>query len=323
MAYSLTSASALGLDLVRTPGGGAVARLLGQGLLVEPGAAPVPATATGAGQDPAGARAAALRLLGERATVPAVDVRDDVVESRSPGTPARPVSVEELAETLTASLRRARRDLQAVSLGTVEDLLALARSLPVDATGRSGTGAPHEAAAGLAVREASDVRLGAALADGVLAELLLGCGDPALAPLARELLRPTVGGDLLPPVDSPGDAVEVPAAASLLRQVAAARPEALRTPDRPVPAVWARHVHDATWAIEITGRTRTAALAQLDLVRALHRAGVTPAEAAAGVWNTCSGAVQALVVADVLPDDVFEVLVADLLDALDEASGPA
>jgi hypothetical protein len=62
---------------------------------------------------------------------------------------------------------------------------------------------------------------------------------------------------------------------------------------------WPALMHDACWAIEITGRGRTAALAHLTAVRALMGVSTRPRP---GVVAAVSMAVQAKVVSDVLPD---------------------
>ena len=73
---------------------------------------------------------------------------------------------------------------------------------------------------------------------------------------------------------------------------------------------WARSMHAACWAAEVSGRTRATATAQLLAVRSLAAAGVTAAQAAGGLWNAAAGVVQALVVADLLDDDGSERLLA-------------
>jgi hypothetical protein len=128
---------------------------------------------------------------------------------------------------------------------------------------------------------------------------------------------------VLPVLQPPGRALLaagpsplVVGAAGLLERVAAAHPERLLLPHRPAPHVWAEHMHALAWAVEVTGRTRLAAAAQLELLRCLDAAGVSGDAFLGGVWNACSAAVQAQVVTDVLPADTHEVLVADLLAVL-------
>jgi hypothetical protein len=65
-------------------------------------------------------------------------------------------------------------------------------------------------------------------------------------------------------------------------------------------ADWATAMHSASWAVYLAGRVRCAAAAQLHLVQALHDARVPVGDLAGGGWNALSGAVQALVVRDLL-----------------------
>lgn len=79
---------------------------------------------------------------------------------------------------------------------------------------------------------------------------------------------------------------------------------------------WGESMHSATWAVQLTGRVREAAAAQLAAVRALATAGVTAAEAAAGTWNLVSGACQALVVSDLLETPAWHRLVEPAAEVL-------
>jgi hypothetical protein len=63
---------------------------------------------------------------------------------------------------------------------------------------------------------------------------------------------------------------------------------------------WAMAMHSASWAVYLAGRVRAAAAAQLRLVMAIRGADATVAQLAAGGWNAASGAVQALLVRDML-----------------------
>jgi hypothetical protein len=84
-------------------------------------------------------------------------------------------------------------------------------------------------------------------------------------------------------------------------------------------ADWASAMHSASWAVYLSGRVRAAAAAQLALVSAVDAAGVPVADRAAGVWNTLSGVVHALVVRDVTDHDTTHRLLGPYLEAL----GPA
>jgi hypothetical protein len=310
--YTLTDASALGFDLVRTPGGADVAGVLLRGLLApaDPGRLPVRAPA-----DLAVARTRATALLGP-AVPTVVDLR--AVEQATGSLPGG-------GGGSSAALRRTLRRLGALTFGTAADLQALAGDL-------AGAGAPGPGAAGddssLRVLGAAEAERGEVLADAVLAALVGRRSEPAALVLARTLNHrldpppPEPAG--LPPAPPPGTALLVHqqgsalvrSTAHLLGRVAAVRDPSDLLVDGPSPEVWAEHMHEATWAVETTGRTLTAAVAQLDLVRCLDAAGVDAATCTGGVWRSCSAAVQAHVVGDVLGAGSWTALTADLLDAL-------
>ncbi|NYD22359.1 hypothetical protein [Kineococcus aurantiacus] len=77
---------------------------------------------------------------------------------------------------------------------------------------------------------------------------------------------------------------------------------------RPSAGEWAGAVHDASWAVHLSDRVRTAAVAQLLAVRAFRAGGLDAADGAAGLWNVVSGVVHAEVVADLLSSDARAVL---------------
>ncbi|WP_432563867.1 hypothetical protein [Kineococcus sp. SYSU DK003] len=78
---------------------------------------------------------------------------------------------------------------------------------------------------------------------------------------------------------------------------------------RPSAGEWAGAVHDASWAVHLSDRVRTAAAAQLLAVRAFRAGGLDAADGASGLWNIVSGVVHAEVVADLLSSDARAVLV--------------
>jgi hypothetical protein len=82
---------------------------------------------------------------------------------------------------------------------------------------------------------------------------------------------------------------------------------------------WSPAVHSASWAAYLSDRVRTAAAAQMLLVQAIDTAAIPLAERAGGVWNMLSGAVQALVVRDLLDTATAHRLLAPVIGAL----GPA
>lgn len=87
---------------------------------------------------------------------------------------------------------------------------------------------------------------------------------------------------------------------------------------RPGLTDWAPAVHSASWAVFLSGRVRAGAAAQLLLVQALDRSGVPVSDRAGGVWNLLSGAVQALMVRDLLDSSTSR----RLLDPYFTAMGP-
>ncbi len=87
---------------------------------------------------------------------------------------------------------------------------------------------------------------------------------------------------------------------------------------RPGLTDWAPAVHSASWAVFLSGRVRAGAAAQLLLVQALDRSGVPVSDRAGGVWNLLSGAVQALMVRDLLDSTTSR----RLLDPYFTAMGP-
>ena len=82
---------------------------------------------------------------------------------------------------------------------------------------------------------------------------------------------------------------------------------------------WSPAVHSASWAAYLSDRVRTAAAAQMLLVQAVDTAAIPLADRAGGVWNMLSGAVQALVVRDLLDTSTAHRLLTPVVAAL----GPA
>jgi hypothetical protein len=79
---------------------------------------------------------------------------------------------------------------------------------------------------------------------------------------------------------------------------------------------WSPAVHSASWAAYLSDRVRTAAAAQMLLVQAIDTASIPLADRAGGVWNMLSGAVQALVVRDLLDTATAHRLLAPVVAAL-------
>jgi hypothetical protein len=85
------------------------------------------------------------------------------------------------------------------------------------------------------------------------------------------------------------------------------------------PTGWPTAMHSASWAAYLAGRIRTAAAGQFLLVQAVDAAAIPVPVRAAGVWNLFSGAVQALIVRDLLDQHTAHRLLAPVVAAL----GPA
>lgn len=73
---------------------------------------------------------------------------------------------------------------------------------------------------------------------------------------------------------------------------------------------WAPAMHQATWALHLSDRLRLAADAQLAAVQAFRDGGFETRDAAYGVWNAVSGAVHAMLAADLLPEGEHATLTA-------------
>jgi hypothetical protein len=73
---------------------------------------------------------------------------------------------------------------------------------------------------------------------------------------------------------------------------------------------WSTAVHDASWAVTLAGRTREAALAQMRLVQICRQVGWPVPALAGGDWNTISGAIHALSVADLISAETLHRLTA-------------
>ena len=93
-----------------------------------------------------------------------------------------------------------------------------------------------------------------------------------------------------------GIAPEATAWPQVVRTVRALRRNAAAAP---APAEWAVRMHDACWAVHLTGRERAAAVAQLHALRAVVQVWA-PAPPPLRVVSMTTAAVHATVVADVL-----------------------
>lgn len=75
----------------------------------------------------------------------------------------------------------------------------------------------------------------------------------------------------------------------------------------PVPAQWAQSMHEACWAIHLSGRERAAAVTQLVALQALFDVTM-PAAPSHGLVATVVAAVHACVGSDLLPADVYDAM---------------
>ncbi|GAB2694060.1 hypothetical protein [Thalassiella azotivora] len=287
MTYSLVSAASLGFDLVRMPCGEQVAAVLVTALRSGPVELQRIARA-----HPGHGRA--LRWQEIRTVSPRDTVRDAI---RLAG-PALELAVRGEPVASTAVLRR----LERAPLGDLDALDRLVRHDVLDWTWTSaGDVATQEGFAA----QAADVLVDAAAS--------AYCAEVLPASQRRELVHPylsAVGRDDDPDVaDALGPEVAdvltrfaTPSASARDAWRAAADEQRTRTEE------WAPAMHQASWAAHLSGRVRTAALAQLLAVGAFRDAGFTPRDGSYGVWNALSGVVQAHVVRDLLAEHDWDVL---------------
>jgi hypothetical protein len=286
--YSLVSAPVLGFDLTRLSGGSATAEVMLRALRLQVGD---------------------LSLLAER--LPDEDVRGPLwveVESAARRMPSlKNMSKDDPAGSL-ALVERA-------PIGSVDALLTCLRydvmSWTWQGTGRDAR--QSEAAAGAT----------ALLCDAAVASYLREVLD---ADTRRNLGAGWVAAVRKLPVGAPIDLGPHHYAVSALLE----RLRSLRSTDlsrlnassedaRRNTGGWSPAVHSASWAAYLSDRVRTAAAAQMLLVQAVDTASIPLADRAGGVWNMLSGAVQALVVRDLLDTSTAHRLLAPVVAAL----GPA
>lgn len=286
--YSLVSAPVLGFDLTRLAGGSATAEVVLRGLRLQ-------------GDD--------LPMLAER--LPDEGVRGPLwveVESAARRMPSlKGVSKEDPASSL-ALVERA-------PIGSVDALLTCLR---YDVMSWTWTGAGRDARQTETAASATALLCDAAVAS-YLREVLdedtrrrLGAGWVAAM---RKL---PVGA----PIDLGPHHYTVSALLDRLRSLRSADMNRLASSAedaRRNAGGWSPAVHSASWAAYLSERVRTAAAAQMLLVQAVDTADVPLADRAGGVWNMLSGAVQALVVRDLLDTSTAHRLLAPVVAAL----GPA
>jgi len=286
--YSLVSAPVLGFDLTRLAGGSATAEVVLRGLRLQ---------------------TADLPILAER--LPDEGVRGPLwveVESAARRMPSlKGMSKEDPAGSL-ALVERA-------PIGSVDALLTCLR---YDVMSWTWTGAGRDAQQTDAAASATALLCDAAVAS-YLREVLdddtrrrLGAGWVA----AMRKLPVGAPIDLGPhhyTVSALLDRLRSLRSTDLNRLVSSAE-DARRN-----AGGWSPAVHSASWAAYLSERVRTAAAAQMLLVQAVDTADIPLADRAGGVWNMLSGAVQALVVRDLLDTSTAHRLLAPVVAAL----GPA
>lgn len=286
--FSLVSAPVLGLDLVRHPQGDAVAAVLLRALSCGPDDLAVFAEAHSRVDEDR--RAASWAVIRRKA-----HLRRGEVRGASRRVPA------ELAEMVI--------DLREPMLIGLDDLAALIDTDVLAWTARPETG-----------EQVTTLGAGGPFVDAIAS---LWPGDLASAD-RRELADPFVQasrriGRLEP--DLGPQAVEI---RDVLRQLGCLCPEErvrLRLASAELGRIageWSHAMHEASWAALTTGRIRVAAAAQLLTVQAFSSSGFDPDTRIDGLWNAVSGHIHATVVADVLQDDVRELLGSVWREAIEE-----
>ncbi|WP_432534659.1 hypothetical protein [Kineococcus arenarius] len=298
MQYSLVSSPVLGFDLVRLPAGDSAAEVLLRALDCGPREVDVLAA-----HHDADARARAWRSVREasRAAPQITDVLNQVAEGLAGGVFAEDVVGPRVEKGVL-------RVLQASTIADADALVRLVHhdvfdwtwSAPLDGGPRLRTETAGRAADVLADAAVS-AYLGDRLPDGVRRLLatpyLHAARDLAPLPSVPEELGEAQSGvravlERLSRLDGTDRAC--------LRAVAGTH--------RAGGGEWASAVHDASWAVHLSGRVRTAAVAQLLAVRAFRAGGLDASDGASGLWNVVSGVVHAEVVADMLASETREVL---------------
>lgn len=269
MTYSLVNMPVLGFDLCRLAGGRTIAEILLRTLQL----------------DEAGTAELAARPRGHRPV------------SRPRPVPALAATLRDLREDPTVPVASAQsvRILERSMLGDFDALVRLVRDDMLDWTWDQAGSVRFQHPDAVATVE-------------IVVDLMADVYADERTPRVTEHLVP--GGpaaasdiDLGPQADAVHGLLD--AVASMTPpQVAAMRSVATGA----ARAAWANAVHDASWAVYLTGRLRPAAAAQLLAVRAFGDAGFTARDGAHGVWNALSGAVQATVVADLIDGDSASLL---------------
>ncbi len=283
--YSLVSAPVLGFDLTRLGGGSATAEVLLRALRLNAGDLPVLA-----------------------AQLPDEGIRGPLwveVESASRKMPSlRGLSQDDPAGAL-ALVERA-------PIGTVDSLLTCLR---YDVMAWTWEGSGRDARQSEAAAAATALLCDAAVASH-LREVLDDSSRRMLGAGWVSALRKLPTGA---PIDLGPHHYAVSALLDRLRSIRPADLTRLtQSADdaRRNAGGWSPAVHSASWAAYLSDRVRTAAAAQMLLVQAIDTGAIPLADRAGGVWNMLSGAVQALVVRDLLDTATAHRLLAPVVAAL-------
>jgi hypothetical protein len=281
--YTLINAPVLGFDLARRDGGHLVADLVVRSLCLREEDLPSLASAH---RDDAARDSAWLELaVEERATVAqGLRLAADRLAGGAP------------TDAVLSSLER-------LAVGDLDGLLRLVRHEVLDwtwsATGDVAVQSPEATAAAAVI---CDAAASAYAAERLSPEARRRLAAPWLAVCRRVTSpQPDLGphGALVQAVVDRVATLGPADVAGVVAAVDAARADS---------GSWARAMHEASWAVELTGRCRPAAAAQMLLVQAAQ-GSVAARQLARGAWNLLSGVVHATVVVDLLPPDAAKVLV--------------
>lgn len=296
--YTLVSAPVLGFDLVRMDGGDRVAAILARALACTPDDLAILSRHY---QDGPQRHRAWFDLT--RAEARALEMRR-VVDRWDSFAGQDPIAA---ASTL--------RMLQKSAIGNLDGLLSCVRNDVFDWTWTSaGDVSVQPVPATQAVAVVCDA------AAGAYATSLISADS------RRRLAAGWVAASrLLParPFEAGPETAAVDALLTRLRRLSAEDVDHFRRADRlgRVSSVaWTSAVHEASWAVHLSGRTRSAAVAQLTGVETLRAADFPVELAASGGWGVVSGCLQALVVRDLLPEDLVRQLVRPLEDVVGSLS---
>jgi hypothetical protein len=293
--YSLVSAPVLGFDLTRLVGGPATAEVILRAMRLTTRDLPVLAEHL-----PDDSVRAELWLRVEEAAgrLPTISTIGGIGGS---------------AGTDHYDPKRVLDTVQRAPIGTVDGLLRCVRH---DVMSWTWTGE------GPSARQSEEAtRATALLCDAAVASYL----REVLPVEARRRLGAgwVAGARRLPPIAPIDLGPHHLAATALLDRVRSANPEQARRfahaaddARRNEATLWSAAVHSSSWAAYLSDRIRTAAAAQLLLVQALDHDVITVGDRAGGVWNLLSGAVQAVVVRDLLDTNTAHRLLAPVIAVL-------